>query len=218
MITPRLEILPPAQQRLWGELADTPAEFVLYGGTALALQLGHRCSVDFDFFGARAFAPADLVGRIPYLKGAEIIDQAPSTLHCVVDRGDAVHVSFFGLPNLCMVRQPLSVEGTSLRLAAPEDIAGMKAAVITQRAAARDYVDLDALISAGIDLVTALAAASVIYGDRFHALSSLKALSWLDDIPIEDLPQPARDRLAKAVAGVRIADIAPRAAALKAGA
>ena len=34
---PRLDILPPPQRRLWDELAAVPAEFVLYGGTALAL-------------------------------------------------------------------------------------------------------------------------------------------------------------------------------------
>jgi hypothetical protein len=47
---PRLDIVPPPQRRLWDELAAVPAAFVLYGGTAVALQLGHRTSVDFDFF------------------------------------------------------------------------------------------------------------------------------------------------------------------------
>ena len=50
--TPRLDILPPSQRRLWDELSAVPVEFVLYGGTAIALHLGHRESVDFDFFGA----------------------------------------------------------------------------------------------------------------------------------------------------------------------
>jgi len=50
--TPRLDILPPSQRRLWDELSAVPEEFVLYGGTAIALHLGHRESVDFDFFGA----------------------------------------------------------------------------------------------------------------------------------------------------------------------
>ena len=47
---PCLEILPPAQQRLWPELGRAgELGFALYGGTALALRLGHRFSVDFDF-------------------------------------------------------------------------------------------------------------------------------------------------------------------------
>jgi len=44
MFTLNLQILPPAQRRLWDELRHTPREFVLYGGTALALRLGHRHS------------------------------------------------------------------------------------------------------------------------------------------------------------------------------
>ncbi len=47
---PRLDILPLSQRRLWDELGELPEEFVLYGGTAIALHLGHRQSVDFDFF------------------------------------------------------------------------------------------------------------------------------------------------------------------------
>ena len=48
---PRLDVLPEPQQRLWYKLGGIPAEFALYGGTAIALHLGHRQSVDFDFFG-----------------------------------------------------------------------------------------------------------------------------------------------------------------------
>jgi hypothetical protein len=46
---PRLDVLPAAQKRLWRELSSVPDEFVLYGGTALALHFGHRTSSDFDF-------------------------------------------------------------------------------------------------------------------------------------------------------------------------
>lgn len=47
---PRLDILPASQRHLWPELDAVPSDFVLYRGTALALQLGHRVSEDFDFF------------------------------------------------------------------------------------------------------------------------------------------------------------------------
>jgi len=57
MFTPNLQILPPAQRRLWDELGHTPREFVLYGGTALALRLGHRHSEDFDFFSNKYSLP-----------------------------------------------------------------------------------------------------------------------------------------------------------------
>ena len=54
---PKLDILPAAQRRLWDEFVSVPLEFVLYGETAIALYLAHRNSVDFDFFGNKAFNP-----------------------------------------------------------------------------------------------------------------------------------------------------------------
>lgn len=55
---PRLDILPASQRTLWPHLADANQDsFVLYGGTAVALYLGHRESVDFDFFTHLTFQP-----------------------------------------------------------------------------------------------------------------------------------------------------------------
>src|SRR5258708_7599232 len=92
---PRLDILPPAQQRLWPELKDTPEEFTLHGGIAIALRLGHRPSVDFDFFGPDAFAPDDLLRKIPCLHGAVVRQAAPDTLTATVERDGPVQISFF---------------------------------------------------------------------------------------------------------------------------
>ena len=74
---PRLDILPPPQRRLWDELANVPEEFVLYGGTALALHLGHRESVDFDFFSNKPLDPAKLVPAVPFLSDAIVTQREP---------------------------------------------------------------------------------------------------------------------------------------------
>jgi hypothetical protein len=63
---PRLEILPESQLRLWPELDTVPSNFILYGGTGLALQLGHRASEDFDFFSSSGFEPDHLRSRLPF--------------------------------------------------------------------------------------------------------------------------------------------------------
>jgi hypothetical protein len=68
--SPRIDILPLPQRRLWDELASVPKEFVLYGGTAVALHLGHRESIDFDFFGNRPLDPSNLAPTIPFLADA----------------------------------------------------------------------------------------------------------------------------------------------------
>lgn len=94
MSAPKLEILPQAQRRLWQELRDTPGEFVLYGGTALALRLGHRTSEDFDFFSNRPFSPDLLRKRIGFIQDAEIRQLDENTLTVLVNREGPVKLSF----------------------------------------------------------------------------------------------------------------------------
>ncbi|MBF0178092.1 MAG: nucleotidyl transferase AbiEii/AbiGii toxin family protein [Magnetococcales bacterium] len=200
---PRLDILPPPQRRLWDELAAVPTEFVLYGGTALALHLGHRNSVDFDFFGDKSFDPTKLIPAIPFLKGAIVTQRQPDTFSCTVDRGGMVKLSFFGLPGTPRLHSPLIAPDNGLQVAALLDLAGMKASVVQMRAEAKDYFDMDALLVDGrIDLPKALAAARAIYGTPFNPQNTLKALSYFEDGNLWRLPQSARDRLVKAVCAV----------------
>ena len=198
---PRLDILPPAQQRLWPELAIIPSDFVLYGGTALALRLGHRQSVDFDFFGSATFEPRALTTSLPLLAGAMITQQAPNTLGVIVDREGPVRLSFFGVPNLPRLRAPDTSPDNGVRIASLLDLAGTKAAVVQQRAEAKDYIDIDAILADGrIDLAMALAAAAALYGESFNPLLTLKALTYYEDGDLPRVPAPVRRRLVSAVA------------------
>lgn len=204
MFAPKLEILPAAQRALWSELASIPADFVLCGGTAIALQLGHRQSVDFDFFGCRSFDPAQLYSTVPLLIGSTVLQQAANTLTCRVERVDPVIVSFFGVPTLQRVAAPLVTLDNHLRIASLLDLAGMKAAVVQQRAEAKDYIDLHALLEAGIGLPAALAAAGVIYGERFNPQLTLKALSFFGDGDLPSLPTSVQERIIGAVRSVNL--------------
>ncbi len=201
--TPRLDILPPPQRRLWDELAAVPPEFVLYGGTAIALQLGHRQSADFDFFSNRPLDPVHLAPAIPFLAGATVTQREPDTFSCQLDRGGVVRLSFFGLPAVPRLAPPLVAPDTGLRVATLLDLAGMKAAVVQMRAEAKDYLDIDAMLTDGrIDLPTALAAARAIYGGQFNPLATLKALSYFEDGSLRRLPNDVRDRLMRAAGAV----------------
>jgi Nucleotidyl transferase AbiEii toxin, Type IV TA system len=200
-----LDTLPPAQKLLWHELVATPAMFTLYGGTAIALRLGHRTSIDFDFFSGSPFAPAELRERIPYLKGGRVLQEAPNTLTMSVERGGPVQVSFFGGLSLGQVEPHDTVEGPALKVTTLLGLSGMKAAVVTQRAEVKDYLDIHALLTmARISLPTMLSAAVVIYGAAFNPLVSLKAISYHDDDALADLPQTMRRDLIAAVRGVDI--------------
>jgi hypothetical protein len=197
---PQLDILPPAQRALWPELDATPDHFTLYGGTALALRLAHRESVDFDFFSRVAFDPAPLAREIHYLAAAETVQLMSHTLTCRVERGGPVLVSFFGNLALGEVAPRERAEGSHIQVASLLDLAGTKALTVQQRAQARDYLDIDALIRNGIDLPHLLAAGTVIYGLGFNPLITLKALSYFDDVP--SLPIAVRERLQVAVEAV----------------
>jgi hypothetical protein len=197
---PRLDILPRPQRAFWPELDATPDRFTLYGGTALALRIGHRQSVDFDFFSRTPFEPAALASEIPYLAGAEPVQVVSNTLTCRVERGGPVLVSFFGNLRLGEVAPREIAEGSKVHVASLLDVAGTKALTVQQRAQARDYVDIDALIRHGIDLPQVLAAGAAVYGGSFNPLLTLKALSYFDDVP--PLPGDVQERLRTAVAAV----------------
>jgi hypothetical protein len=186
MFTPKLEILPFAQRRLWDELKHTPKEFVLYGGTALALRLGHRSSQDFDFFSNHSFAPDLLRKTIPYLHDAEMSQFEDNTLTAIVDRTGPVKVSFFGGLKLNRVEDPDIAQDNGIQVASLLDVAATKLATIQQRAQTRDYEDLAAIVAAGISLSEALAAATIAYGKQFNGALSLKALTYFAD---GDLPK-----------------------------
>lgn len=205
---PRLDILPPPQRRLWNELSSIPPEFVLSGETGIALHLGHRTSVDFDFFGNCSFDPARLAAAIPLMAGARITQREPDTLSGIVDRDAAVKVSFFGVPDIPRLAPPHRVRGNGIKVASLLDLAGMKASVVQVRAEAKDYLDVDAIIASGrIDLPTALAAGLAIYGKQFNPEITLKALSYFDDGDLRALPGALKARLAKAAREVDLDEL-----------
>lgn len=203
MFEPRLDPLPPAQRRLWPELSAVPAEFVLYGGTALALRLGHRLSEDFDFFSNEGFQPDEIERKIGFLEGSLRLQSSPSTLVSLVERHDGdIKVSFFGGLTLHRVENPDSVAENGLRIASLLDLAATKVKVVQDRAETKDYLDIAHLLEAGMDLALALGAARAVYGPSFNPLLSLKALSYFDDGDLRTLPDRFRTRLIAAVATV----------------
>ncbi|MFL6194998.1 MAG: nucleotidyl transferase AbiEii/AbiGii toxin family protein, partial [Thermoanaerobaculia bacterium] len=202
MLVPRLDVLPPPQRRLWDELAIIPADFVLYGGTALALRLGHRVSEDFDFFTNGEFQPDELERRISWLRGSTRLQSSPNTLVSRVDRDGPVKLSFFGGLTLRRVQDPEITQGPGFRTASLLDLAATKVKVVQDRAEAKDYLDIHRLLEEGIDLSRALGAALAVYGPVFNPLLSLKALSYFSDGDLSTLAAAIQSRLLRAVRDV----------------
>jgi hypothetical protein len=183
VLPPRLDCLPAAQQVLWPQLGEVGDEFVLYGGTALALQLGGRLSVDFDFFSPQPFEPEKLAAKYSFLKGAPLLQRAAATATFSVPVGsDDVKISFFGTLEFGRVGTPVRFADNRICAAALLDLAAQKVKVVQVRAEAKDYLDVCALLREGIHLEEALGAAAALY-PGFNPAVSLKALGYFADVP-----------------------------------
>jgi hypothetical protein len=205
LLEPKLDCLPIQQRQFWPELKSIPESFVLCGGTAIAVQLGHRASFDFDFIAFHEFDPDILASSLPFLAGAKTLQKSQGTLTCLVERDAPIQVSFFATPALHFVNAPGVARDNDLRIASLLDLAGMKLAVVQKRAEAKDYIDIDALLRlAKIELAAALAAASEIYGQTFNPQLTLKSLCFFNDGNLNTLPSDVQERL---VAVVRTNDI-----------
>jgi len=194
---PRLDILPPPQRRVWDELSATPPQFVLYGGTAIALRLGHRHSEDFDFFSTEPFNPARLKRSVGYLSGAEIAQSSENTLTCIVERGGPVQISYFGGVALNRVRNPQQTRG-AIWVASGLDLLAVKLGVLMARGLYKDYFDIDALLRSGLDLQQGLAAAQGVYGAEFNPVVAVKALTFYEEGDLHRLDGATRKRLTAA--------------------
>lgn len=200
---PKLEALPEEQRALWPRLAEAPRQFALYGGTGLALRLGHRTSVDFDFFSTEPFVPSELKSSLAFLAGAETLQSSPNTLTVLVPGTAPVKVSFFGNLTLGHVGNPERTDDNVLSVASLLDIAACKAAVVQERAASRDYIDLWTILKTGVSLGQVLGAARAVYGEQFNPLITLKALAYFGDGDLGTLPAEVKKGLLKAASSVK---------------
>lgn len=199
---PRTDVLPAAQQELWPELAAISGlAMVLYGGTAVALHLGHRVSVDFDFFGS---APLDkrTIGSFAFMREAKTVQEDENTLVAVVRMpSGGVKVSFFGGLGIGRINDPLLPEDSTVLVASLEDLLATKLKAILDRAESKDYRDIAAMLSAGVSLQRALGGFAGMFG-KDPALP-LRAMGFFEDGDLPSLPKSdqnvlraARDRVA----------------------
>jgi hypothetical protein len=110
-------------------------QFYLAGGTALALQLGHRQSDDLDFFSEHEFDNELIIQAIMKL-GARIDSESKGTMHASLSGSK---VSFFHYP-YPLIRNTTAIG--NIRTASVEDIACMKVIAIAQRAEKKDFFDM----------------------------------------------------------------------------
>lgn len=185
------------QQKIFKKLKYFP-EFYLVGGTALALQIGHRISVDFDLFSPNDI-PKNFLSIVKKIfKGFKI--------EVILDHSEQTSVKA-GRTKIDFVKYkfPLISKLTELegvKILSVLEIAAMKAFVIGHRGTLKDYVDLYFLLKENrITLEKIKELAEKKYKDEFNFRLFLEQLVYLDDIKkekIEFLRKPVtKEEMAK---------------------
>jgi predicted nucleotidyltransferase component of viral defense system len=198
----KTNVLPAAQQEMWPLLRPAAQQgLVLYGGTAVALHLGHRISVDFDFFKAEPLDKNDIRASFQFMRDAQTIAEEANTLVANAEMPSGrVKISFFGGLDIGRLKKPLRTKDGVLLVASLQDLLATKLKATLDRAEAKDYRDIAEMLSVGISLETALAAFSKMY--RQDPSLPLKALGFFKDGDLpslaksdQDLLRQARDRV-----------------------
>jgi len=183
-------VLEPGTRALLRRLAGILAgdHFFLVGGTALAIQIGHRRSIDLDFFTREAFDPDKVLESLSAtLPHDEILvgSRAPQTLNLTLC-GVKVDLIRYGYPLL----EPLVQADGYILLALP-DIAAMKLAAITNRGSKKDFIDLYFLLERyPIQTVLEFYQRKFPQHDPFFVIRSL---AYFDDADREPAPVMLRE-------------------------
>jgi hypothetical protein len=195
---PHLDVLLPPQKRLWAELVEIPAEFVLYGDTAVALRFGHRTSVDFDFFACHPLDADRLLSELRLLSECDVMQRAPNTLTVSVMRDGPIKLSFFGGITFGRVGVPEQTDDSVVTVASSLDLLATKLKVLLERTQAKDYHDIECLLRGGLSLKEGLGAAISLYGAQFPPADCVKALTYFKGGDLETLPEDVMQFLIQA--------------------
>lgn len=159
--------------------------FVLAGGTALALQLGHRISIDLDLFTIREFDSNQLLEQLSADFRVNNASAVKNTLNMFIDYKDqSIKVEFIR-HNYPIISDFIEKDG--IRLYSIKDITAMKLNAIANRGSKKDFYDLYALLSkySLVDLVD-------FFKNKYqvnNAFTVIKSLTYFEDAELEPDPK-----------------------------
>ena len=181
------EILSKEQKELLPLIRQFKREFHLVGETALALQIGHRGSIDFDLFKLSDLNVAKTLkkinaSKIPYVVTRRVSDQ----INLVIN---AVKITFFQYPYV--IESSMDFE-KSIRMPDLLTLAAMKAYALWRRAKWKDYVDLYFLLRDRFTFDQIIQKAKSLFGQMISEKLFRSQLAFHEDIdysePIEYMP------------------------------
>ena len=138
MSLPYLDQLSPERQEVFKKLKRFSNDFVLAGGTAIMLQIGHRLSFDFDCFTTKEFQPT-VIRKAKEVFGKIMLPRVRTEEQLTFTTQQGVEVTFVYHPYKPL-RTPIPT--SSIALFHLDDLVANKANVLGRRSIWRDYVDL----------------------------------------------------------------------------
>ncbi|WP_352423268.1 nucleotidyl transferase AbiEii/AbiGii toxin family protein [Proteiniphilum sp.] len=186
------EILNHDQTNLLSLLKDFKREFYLVGGTAIALHIGHRRSIDFDLFKEKPFIALKVLTKIKLREFEYTITRnVPGQLNMIIQD---VKFTFFEYPF------PIKAEikfDDYIRIPSLLDLSAMKAYALGRRAKWKDYVDMYFIIKEHYSIEQISDKAGEIFGDLFSRKLFRAQLSYFEDVdysePVEYLVPTVSD-------------------------
>ena len=174
----------PNTLELLKSLASQPelAQTRLVGGTALALQYGHRQSIDLDFFGILPEEKEELVEMTKRVGNVLVTNRSKMILQTVINQ---IKVDFVDYSRYKWIDEPIMGDG--FVLASDKDIAAMKVNAIIGRGTRKDFIDLYVLLQR-----YSLSEIMAFYKQKYPDFSEYRALlsmTYFEDAEMQDVPK-----------------------------
>jgi len=171
------EIFNQNQNHLLPLVKQFKKEYFLVGGTAIALHIGHRRSIDFDLFKFNQIKPKSIVNKISEFNYNFIVTRRVSEQLNVSVKD--VKFTFFQYPFKINASEKFE---DILRLPKLIDLAAMKAYALGRRSKWKDYVDLYFILKKHFTIEQISKKANEIYGSLFSEKLFRAQLSYFEDI------------------------------------
>jgi hypothetical protein len=157
------------------------SDFNLVGGTSLALQMGHRNSIDIDLFGKQEIDSEEFINVLNTFGKTEV---SKSSKNILITDVEGIKVDFVNY-QYDLIEKPLEING--IRLVSKKDIAAMKLNAIAGRGSKKDFIDLYFLLNE-FSLKQMLDFYNKKYFDGSEFMV-LKSLSYFEEANEQPLPQ-----------------------------
>ncbi len=171
------EILTKEQRDLSPLVGKFKKQLGLVGGTAIALHIGHRESIDFDLFSPEEFSNAKM--RAIFRSAGKTIEVLRADTDQFTFIVDGVHITFFCYPYPI---EYIESFGTFVRMPTLLTLAAMKAFALGMRSKWKDHVDLYFILKDFHKIDGISVEAESLFAGEFNGKLFRQQLSYFDDI------------------------------------